>query len=110
MSQLQQQELQVVEEQEAVHQAGEVLDNVPVLDLASLLVQTDAIEQPEAQEEDEEEEGEEGPEQVDAGQGGARGAVEHGPGAHGQDQKLERERDEQPVTVNLALELGIPGR
>ena len=98
-----------MEEQEAVQQAGGVLDNVPVLDLASLLVQPDAIKQPEAQEEDKQEEGEQRAEQVDAGQTGARLTIEHGPGANTQDQQLEREGDQQPVTVNLTLELRVPG-
>ena len=105
---LQQQKRQVVEEQQAVQQTGGVLDDVPVLDLSSLLVQADTIEQPEAQEEDKQQEGEEGAEQVDPGQTGARRAVEHGPGAHSQDQQLEGERDEEAVTVNLALELRVP--
>ena len=37
------------------------------------------------------EEGEQRAEQVDAGETGARLAIEHGPGAHTQDQQLERE-------------------
>ena len=79
-----------------------------VLDLPPLLHEADGVEEPEGGEEEEEEKADEGSEEVDTGEGGAGLAVEDSPGAHGKDEQLEGEGDEEAVTLDLALELGVP--
>ena len=108
VSELQQEEGEVVEEQEGVQEAGGVLDDVRVLDPPSLLHQSDTVEQPEGEEEDEEKESHQSPEQMDPGQSSSGRPVEDGPGSHSQDQEFEGEGDEKTVTVDLALELRVP--
>ena len=45
---------------------------------------------------------------MDPGQRGPGWPVEDGPSPYSQDQQFEGEGDEETVTVNLALQLGVP--
>lgn len=107
MSELQQHNRQVVDEEECVDKADSVEHNV-VVGFGALFEHPDAVEEPERESDDEDEEEHEGTEEVDAGHRRFWIAKEESPCGQQEDEELEAEADHLTEARRPAMPLPTP--
>ena len=104
VSQLYQDDGQVVDEQQGVYQGESELDDVGISSyLAAVLQQVNTVEQPEGYDEDEDEERDESAEDKYSGQCRLGPSEEETPGANQEDEELESKADQHSITGNITL-------
>lgn len=101
VSNLQQHQSQVLNEEQGIHQRGSVLHNPPVVSLPGLQ-HPNAVEQPVRSHEQEHQYHQKTAEDKEAREGGARRAEEQRPGGDEEDQELEGQGDVETFTGRAA--------